>query len=73
MKTVLLTFFATIFASSLMAQPADQVEMADGLRASGMIYVVVAVMTVIFAGLLVYLFSLDSRLSKVEKKQMAKN
>jgi CcmD family protein len=73
MKTALLTFLATIFVGSLIAQPVDQVVMADGLRASGMIYVVVAVMAVIFLGLLLFLFSMDRRLQKLEKSQSSKN
>ena len=73
MKTALFTFLATIFTGSLIAQPVDQVVMADGLRASGMIYVVVAVMAVIFLGLLLFLFSMDRRLQKLEKSQSSKN
>jgi hypothetical protein len=41
--------------------------MADGLRSSGMIYVVVSVMSVIMAGLLLFLFSIDKKVSKLEK------
>lgn len=73
MKSVILTFLVTMIAGSMMAQPANQVEMAEGLRASGMIYVVVAVMTAIFGGLLLYLFSMDRRLGKFEKSQSSKN
>ena len=40
---------------SVLAQ-SSSVEMADGLRSSGMIYVVVSVMSVILAGVLVFLF-----------------
>ena len=42
---------------SVLAQ-SSSVEMADGLRSSGMIYVVVSVMSVILAGVLVFLFSI---------------
>ena len=44
---------------SVLAQ-SSSVEMADGLRSSGMIYVVVSVMSVILAGVLVFLFSIDN-------------
>lgn len=44
------------------------VEMADALRSSGKIYVVVAVMALIFIGIVVYLFTIDRRLSKIEKQ-----
>lgn len=42
--------------------------MAVDLRSSGKIYVVVAVITVVFIGLALYLFSIDNRLKKIEKK-----
>jgi hypothetical protein len=45
-----------------------QVEMADVMRSNGQIYVVVTCIVVILAGLLIYLFSLDKRLKKIEKK-----
>ena len=43
-------------------------EMADGLRQSGKIYVVVAAVVIIVAGLLFYLISLDRKVSKLEKE-----
>jgi CcmD family protein len=46
----------------------DDVEMATGLRSEGKIYVVVLVMLVIFLGLAFFLFLLDRRISKLEKK-----
>ena len=52
---------------SVLAQ-SSSVEMADGFRSSGMIYVVVSVMSVILAGVLVFLFSIDKKVSKLEKK-----
>jgi len=51
---------------SVLAQ-SSSVEMADGLRSSGMIYVVVSVISVILAGVLVFLFSIDKKVSKLEK------
>lgn len=48
-----------------MAQPAA---MADKLRADGKIYVVILVMLTIFIGIVVYLFSLDKKISKIEKE-----
>ena len=44
------------------------VEMADELRRSGKIYVVVAVVLVVFIGIALYLFSIDRRLKKIEKQ-----
>ena len=52
------------FAQTTEAAPA----MADDLRASGKIYVVVAVVVVIVAGLLAYLISLDRKVSRLEKE-----
>jgi hypothetical protein len=46
----------------------EQVEMADGLRQEGKIYVVVAIMLTLFAGLILYLVILDRKISRVEKK-----
>ncbi|MBS7563379.1 CcmD family protein [Mucilaginibacter sp. Bleaf8] len=47
------------------AQPVD---MADQLRSSGKIYVVIGTIAIVFAGLAVYLFSIDRRLKKVERE-----
>lgn len=48
------------------AQSSD-IEMADVMRENGKIYVVVGVVVIIFAVLFIYLFSLDRKLSKIEK------
>ena len=47
---------------------AQNVEMTDGLRSSGKIYVVVSVLCIIFVGIVIYLMSLDSKLSKLKKE-----
>ena len=49
---------------TLLAQP----EMADGMRSEGKIYVVVAIIVVILVGVLVYLFALDRKLTKLENR-----
>ncbi|UOQ66837.1 CcmD family protein [Hymenobacter volaticus] len=46
----------------------DTPEMADALRGSGKIYVVVAVVTVVLAGLLALLVSLDRKVSRLERE-----
>lgn len=51
------------------AQQTQQVEMADVMRSSGKIYVVIATIVIIFAGLAIYLFSIDRRLKKIEKEK----
>jgi CcmD family protein len=47
---------------------AQEVEMADTLRQDGKIWVVVAVITVVFAGIIAYLVSLDRKIGKLENK-----
>lgn len=46
----------------------SQVEMAEELRSSGKIYVVVAVVSVIFIGLAIYLITIDKKLGKIERE-----
>jgi len=41
--------------------------MADTMRSSGKIYVVISIICIIFVGLAIYLFSIDRRLKKIEK------
>jgi CcmD family protein len=47
---------------------AQGIDMADEMRASGKIYVVVAVMSLVFLGVVLYLFRLDKKLDKLEKE-----
>ncbi|MEJ7659264.1 MAG: CcmD family protein [Hymenobacter sp.] len=47
---------------------ADQPEMADALRQSGKIYVVVLVIVIILSGLLLYLVRLDRKVSRLERE-----
>lgn len=65
---VLASLFGFLFLALPLAGFAQDVEMADALRQSGKIYVVVAVIAVIFAGLAIYLFTLDKKISKIEKQ-----
>lgn len=44
------------------------VEMADELRSSGKIFVVVAVLSIIFIGIIVFLFLTERKISKLERK-----
>jgi CcmD family protein len=68
MKKFILTLSLMLsFTLNLLAQNSNGVEMADSLRSSGKIYVVVLVISVVFIGLAIYLFSIDSRLKKIEK------
>lgn len=65
----LLPFLLLGFGNVALAQDA---EMADALRAEGKIYVVVAIVLIVLAGLIVYLFALDRKLNKLEEMIGAK-
>lgn len=49
------------------AADGDKVEMADTLRSNGKIYIVVAVVVTILLGLILYVMSLDRKISRMEK------
>ena len=69
-KKILLTLSLIAFHVILFAQDQDKpVEMAVTLRSIGRIYVVVAVVLTIFAGLILYLIRLDKKITKLEKSQ----
>jgi CcmD family protein len=55
-------------AAFAQAPTAAEPEMADALRASGKIYVVVLVLVIIVTGLLVYLVRLDGKVSRLERE-----
>ncbi|TDE16226.1 CcmD family protein [Dyadobacter psychrotolerans] len=58
-----------IISGNLMAQTAagDAVPMADKLREDGKIWVVVTVIAVVFAGIVINMLRLESKVSKIEK------
>lgn len=60
--------FAT--ALNLFAQQTvvEEVPMADQMRADGKIWVVVAVIAVVFAGIILFLVSMDRKVTKLEKQ-----
>jgi CcmD family protein len=61
----LLTILLILNLPNLYAQ---EVDMADTMRANGKIYVVVAIVLVVLIGLIAYLFIMDRRVSRIEKK-----
>lgn len=63
----LLIVGCVFIANFAMAQSAE-VEMADAMRSNGKIYVVVAVLLTILAGLFFYLVNTERRLRKLEKE-----
>lgn len=64
-----LGFCAMLFSGMLAAQSQmPEVEMADAMRENGKIYVVVAILCIIFIGIVGYLVSIDRKLKKLEKE-----
>lgn len=63
-RTLLLIIFTSI-SHTLLAQ---EVEMADTMRSEGKIYVVVAILVLILAGLIAYLITIDRKVSNLEKR-----
>ncbi len=60
-------FFGVVILN-LIPAVSQEVEMADGFRSEGKIYVVVGVILIILIGLFVYLFRMDRRIKKLEEK-----
>ena len=68
MKNLSVLFaFILLTINSSFAQ--GDVDMATGLRSEGKIYVVILVLVTIFLGLAAFLFLIDRRVSKLERKQ----
>ena len=61
---LLLLLQLSVFAQNQM----PKTEMADTMRSNGKIYVVVAVILTIFAGIIIYLVRLDNKINRLEKK-----
>lgn len=67
-KLFVTSIILLFFVCQSIAQNTGTIEMADTLRSSGKIYVVVSVISVVFIGLAFYLFSIDKRIKKMEQK-----
>ncbi len=65
-------FFLLIAMISSIPSIMAQGETTDFMRSIGKIYVVVAVILAIFAGIIIFLFYLDRKISRLEK-QIEKN
>ena len=61
-------FFLTYLNLFAQQTVVNDVTMADQLRSDGKIWVVVAVIATVFAGIIIYLINLDSKISKIEKE-----
>lgn len=68
MKISLALLSIFLFTATAMAQENSSVAMADTMRSNGKIYVVVAVILTIFAGIIMYLVRLDRKMTKLEKE-----
>jgi multisubunit Na+/H+ antiporter MnhB subunit len=70
---IMLVVFTFSFTNMLTAQGNDLVKSAEETRgllySSGKIYVVVAVLVTILAGLILYLINLDRKISRLEKNK----
>ena len=62
-----IVLFFSILLLHLFAAAQEKVEMADNLRSNGKIFIVVAVIVTIFAGIILYLIRIDRKLTKLEK------
>jgi len=73
-KTACFVLFLASFLLSVISAAAQgndgnpNVEMADVLRSNGKIYIVVAVLVTILAGLFLYVIRLDRKISRLEKE-----
>ena len=67
LKNIFLLLILTCISKISFAQ-AQQVEMADGMRRDGKIYIVVAVCLTILLGLFFYVFTIDRKITKLENE-----
>lgn len=69
-KILLLLSLIVVNSSNAFSQ---EIEMADGLRSNGKIYVVVVVAAIVAAVILTYMISIDRKISKLEKRVNEQN
>ena len=67
-----LQIFVLLMILNIAAFAQNNVQMADTMRAEGKIYVVVAMILIIVTGFLIYLFTLDKRIKRLEKELKSK-
>lgn len=65
---ILKFLFAILFLTNTVQAQTAQTPMAELMRSDGRIYVVIAVLLTILAGLIVYLIKLDNRITRLEKE-----
>jgi CcmD family protein len=71
MKLLITLLYLCLLTMPLFANTSAEPEMAEALRSSGKIYVVVLVIALVFVGLGIYLFRLDRKVSKLEKESQS--
>ncbi len=67
LKKILLLF--VLLLTTIISFAQEKTEMADTMRSNGRIYVVVAVVTTILAGLILYMVRLDRKMTRLEKEK----
>lgn len=67
MKKLIMSLWLVFFTGLSYAQT-QEVEMADVMRSNGKIYVVLGIVLLVLAGFILYLFLLDRKLTRLEKK-----
>jgi K+-transporting ATPase A subunit len=73
MKKITTTLWMMVLAMQVFAQDQKAGVSSDSLYVSDKIYVVVVCAAVILLGLILFLFSIDRRLKKLEKYSSSKN
>ena len=67
MKTTIKYLLSLFFMTAAHVTSAQNVEMADTFRSEGKIYVVVAIVLIVLVGLILYLFLMDRKMTKLER------
>ena len=67
-QKILFLFFYFVAFYSFAQEQTTKIEMADSLRESGKIYVVIGVLITIFTGIIIFLINMDRKLSRLEKE-----
>ena len=68
MKKLLSILALTFSFATAFAQAQQEPEMADVMRSNGKIYVVVGCILIVLVGLFIYLFTLDRKITRLERK-----
>jgi hypothetical protein len=68
LKRMLAVWISCCISIAVSAQEATDNDNADFMRSNGKIYVVVAVVLTVLAGLLLYVISVDRKIGKLEGK-----